>query len=99
MNIIIWFLNNKNINGIFNVGTGKARTFIDLVKNIFKNIDSKSQIKYVDTPKNIRKNYQYFTEAKVNKLRKAGYRKKFTTLEKGISLYIKDYLNSSNPFR
>ena len=99
VNIIIWFLNNKNINGIFNVGTGKARTFIDLVKNIFKNMDSKSQIKYIDTPKNIRKNYQYFTEAKVNKLRKAGYRKKFTTLEKGISLYIKDYLNSSNPFR
>jgi len=99
VDIIVWFLNNKHINGIFNAGTGRARTFIDLVKNIFKNINSKSRIKYIDTPKNIRKNYQYFTEAKVNRLRKAGYRKKFTTLEKGISVYIKNYLDSPNPFR
>ena len=99
MDIIIWFLNNRNINGIFNAGTGEAGTFVDLVRNIFKNMESKSKIKYVDTPKSIRKNYQYFTKAKVNNLRKAGYKKKFTTMEKGISAYIKNYLDSPNPFR
>ena len=99
VDIIIWFLNNRNINGIFNAGTGEAGTFVDLVRNIFKNMESKSKIKYVDTPKSIRKNYQYFTKAKVNNLRKAGYKKKFTTMEKGISAYIKNYLDSPNPFR
>ncbi|HEY7162054.1 MAG TPA: NAD-dependent epimerase/dehydratase family protein, partial [Acidobacteriota bacterium] len=78
--------------GIYNVGTGKARTFKDLVLAIFSSLDLKPQIEFVDTPEDIREKYQYFTEADMSKLRSAGYEKKFFTLEEGIGSYVKDFL-------
>ena len=92
INIIGWFIDNKNINGIFNVGTGNPRSFHDLACSVFKNSNVKNKIKYIDTPKNIREQYQYFTKANIKKLRKTGYKKKFFSLEDGISDYIRNHL-------
>ena len=79
-------------NGLYNLGTGKARTFYDLAKNTFDAMDKEVKISFIDTPKDIRDTYQYFTEADMAKLKKAGYKKKFHTLEKGIEDYVKNYL-------
>jgi ADP-L-glycero-D-manno-heptose 6-epimerase len=78
--------------GIFNLGSGKARTFLDLVKNTFKAIDNQEVISFVDTPEDIRDKYQYFTEANMSKLKSIGYEKPFHTLEQGVEDYVKNYL-------
>jgi ADP-L-glycero-D-manno-heptose 6-epimerase len=78
--------------GIYNVGTGKARTFKDLATAIFKSMDMEPDIEYIDTPQDIRDKYQYFTEAEMDKLRKAGYNEDFFSLEDGIATYVKKFL-------
>ena len=77
---------------IYNLGTGQARTFLDLVKNTFKALDLEEQISFIDTPVDIRDKYQYFTEANMSKLISAGYDKPFTSLEDGVNDYVKNYL-------
>ena len=79
-------------NGIYNVGTGKARTFKDLALSIFNSMDLKPHIEYIDTPADIRDKYQYFTEADMDKLRRAGYNESFLSLEHGIRQYVKNFL-------
>ena len=81
-------------NGIYNLGTGRARTFKDLVTAIFHSLDLEPNIEYVDTPEDIREKYQYFTQAEMNKLRKAGYEKEFSSLERGIDSYVNNFLVS-----
>lgn len=80
--------------GIYNLGTGTARTFNDLVAQVFKNLDKPLNINYVPTPEDIRDTYQYFTEADMKKLQSAGYNVPFTTLEEGIADYVQNYLLS-----
>jgi len=79
--------------GLYNVGTGKARSFFDMQRAIFKTLGKKEDIRFVDIPEDIRARYQYFTEAPLSKLRSAGYTKEFTSLEKGVEDYIKNYLS------
>lgn len=90
--VILFLYKNKVANGIYNLGTGKARTFADLAKNTFNSMGITPQIEFIDTPPDIRDKYQYFTQAKMNKLQKCGYTKPFTTLEEGIDDYVKHYL-------
>jgi len=90
ISVILWFYKNKKISGLFNVGTGRASTFLDTTKILFKQLNKKEKINFIDTPKNIRKHYQYFTEANINKLRKYGYRKKFKGIKEGIKLFVKE---------
>lgn len=78
--------------GLYNVGTGTARTFRDLAENTFRAMGLQPKIEYIDTPEDIRATYQYFTEADMTKLRAAGYDKPFHSLEKGIEAYVKEYL-------
>jgi ADP-L-glycero-D-manno-heptose 6-epimerase len=80
------------ISGLYNLGTGKARSFNDLVKAIFSALNKPVNIKYFDTPADIRDKYQYFTEAGMNKLRNAGYNNDFYSLEKGVETYVKNFL-------
>lgn len=80
------------MNGIYNVGTGKARSFKDLVSAIFRTMELKPEIEYIDTPKDIRDKYQYFTEAEMDKLREAGYEENFFSLEEGVHAYVKNFL-------
>jgi ADP-L-glycero-D-manno-heptose 6-epimerase len=73
-------------------GTGKARTFLDLVKNTFLAMEKKENISFIPTPEDIRDKYQYFTEAQMSKLRSIGYDKSFTSLEDGVKDYVQNYL-------
>jgi ADP-L-glycero-D-manno-heptose 6-epimerase len=91
--VILFLYKHKVSNGIYNLGTGKARTFLDLAKNTFKAMGVAEQIEFIDTPIDIRDKYQYFTEAKMNKLKKAGYTKPFATLEEGVEDYVQQYLS------
>lgn len=95
VDVCIWLANNKPLSGIYNVGTGKARSFNDLAKAVFKSLELPENISYIDTPKNIRDKYQYFTEAKIEKLRLTGYTNKFHELEEGVEKYI-NKLNNEN---
>lgn len=79
--------------GIYNLGTGKARSFLDLVKNTFKAMELPEYISFIDTPADIRDKYQYFTEANMDKLKKVGYSKPFHSLEEGVTDYVKNYLS------
>ena len=92
ISILEWFLNNPKINGLYNVGTGKPRSFNDIAKSIFKNTNKATSLKYINTPPKIRKQYQYYTKANIKKLRDSGYKKSFFTLEEGIKDYIREYL-------
>lgn len=96
--VILFLYKNKVNNGIYNLGTGKARTFADLAKNTFKAMGVAENIEFIDTPIDIRDKYQYFTEAKMSKLVKAGYKKPFSTLEEGVEDYVKNYLNGHKYF-
>ncbi len=93
LDVIFFFINNPQHSGIFNLGTGEARTFLDLAKNTMLNMGIDENISFIDTPMDIRDKYQYFTEADISGLRKAGYRKDFHTLEEGINDYVKNYLS------
>lgn len=92
INIIAFLLENQPKNGLYNVGTGKARTFYDLASNTFKAMGLEPNISFIDTPKDIRDKYQYYTQAKMTKLKKAGYKEPFYSLEHGIKDYVQNYL-------
>lgn len=91
-NICAFLMENRPENGLYNVGSGKARTFKELAVHTFHAMNREVEISFIDTPEDIRDNYQYFTEAKMNKLISAGYSKGFHTLEQGVKDYVENYL-------
>ncbi|MDR0969991.1 MAG: ADP-glyceromanno-heptose 6-epimerase [Lentimicrobiaceae bacterium] len=97
-NVILFLMLKKPKSGIYNLGTGKARTFLSLVESTFHAMNQTPIIVFVDTPIDIRDKYQYFTEANITKLLAAGYDKAFTTLEEGVSDYVKNYLEKQQCF-
>ncbi|MGB5849542.1 MAG: ADP-glyceromanno-heptose 6-epimerase [Ignavibacteriaceae bacterium] len=94
VNMTLHFLDNKNINGLFNIGSGHARTWNDLVTALFKAMEKPVNIEYIDLPDHLADKYQYFTEANLSKLKSVGYKKEITSLENGINDYVKNYLLS-----
>lgn len=92
--VILWLMGHQPESGLYNVGTGKARSFYDLADNTFKAMGRETDIQFIDTPLNIRDKYQYFTEANMTKLRRAGYSEPFTSLEDGVKEYV-DFLTSN----
>ena len=90
--VCMFLMKHRKNSGIYNLGSGKARTFLDLVKNTFKAMNRPEQIEFIDTPADIRDKYQYFTEATMNKLRNIGYSKPFCSLEDGVKNYVSEYL-------
>jgi ADP-L-glycero-D-manno-heptose 6-epimerase len=90
---VIWFLfNQRPKSGIYNLGSGQARSFLDLARSTFAAMGKKEQVEFIDTPADIRDKYQYFTEADVSKLKDAGYKIPFTSLEEGVADYVRNYL-------
>jgi ADP-L-glycero-D-manno-heptose 6-epimerase len=87
--ICMFLMQHRKNSGIYNLGSGTARTFLDLTKAVFKALNKPHIIDFVDTPADIRDKYQYFTEAKMEKLKKIGYSRKFTDLENGVADYTK----------
>jgi len=96
--VCLWMMQNMPENGLYNLGSGKARTFIDLTKSTFEAMGIEPQISFIPTPEDIRDKYQYFTQADMNKLRNAGYKQDFTTLEEGVADYVKNYLSPHKYF-
>lgn len=96
VNVCLFLMNNKPTSGLYNLGTGTARPFIDLAKATFKAMGEKETISFIPTPEDIRDKYQYFTEADMTKLKSVGYNKPFYTLEEGVEDYVKNYLIGHN---
>ncbi|TAN66114.1 MAG: ADP-glyceromanno-heptose 6-epimerase, partial [Magnetospirillum sp.] len=99
VDVMMWLLEHPTVNGVFNVGTGKARSFLDLANAVYRAVGREPQIKFRDTPIEIRDKYQYFTQANMDRLRQAGYSKPFTTLEEGVETYVRQFLSAADPYR
>jgi ADP-L-glycero-D-manno-heptose 6-epimerase len=97
--VMRWLLETPSVSGIFNVGTGQARSFRDLIAAMFRALGRDPAINYVDMPAAIRNQYQYFTQAKVENLSRAGYNAGFTPLEEGVNRYVTLFLNQSDRYR
>ena len=91
--VCFWLMQHQPSSGIYNLGTGKARTFNDLVKATFAGLDRAAKIEYIDMPEDIMNTYQYFTEASMEKLRSVGYIDEFYSLERGVDDYVRNYLS------
>lgn len=92
VDVLFYFYENRNRSGLYNLGTGTARAFLDLAHATFDALDKPRNIEFIDTPLDIRDKYQYFTEANMKKLRDYGYQKPFYSLEEGVTEYVADYL-------
>ena len=90
--VCYWLMHHRQNSGIYNLGSGKARTFLDLTRATFKAMNNKENIEFINTPEDIRDKYQYFTEATMDKLRSIGYQKEFHSLEEGVKDYVQGYL-------
>ncbi|MDA0997205.1 MAG: ADP-glyceromanno-heptose 6-epimerase [Proteobacteria bacterium] len=99
VDVVSWLLQNNKVSGIFNMGSGKARSFADLARAVYGACGTPFKVEYVPTPEDIRDKYQYFTEARMERLRAAGYKGQFTSLEDGVGRYVRDYLASGEPYR
>jgi ADP-L-glycero-D-manno-heptose 6-epimerase len=97
--VMMWLLATPSVSGLFNVGTGKARSFKDLILSAYAALGSKPNIQYIDMPEAIRDSYQYFTQSEADRLRSAGYNGGFTALEDAVALYVKNYLDAADRFR
>lgn len=101
---ICWFIQNRNVSGIFNQGTGEARSFKDLVNAVFSAMNKDEDIKYIEMPANIKDQYQYYTKANMTKFQKVygensnGDTFKFTSLEEGVADYVQNHLMQANPY-
>lgn len=96
---VMWMLDNPQVSGLFNIGTGQARSFRDLITAIAKALDMPVEFSFVPMPEHLRDRYQYFTEANMDKLRAAGYNSPFRSVEAGVADYVLNYLATENPYR
>jgi len=99
VDVILWLLDNPHVSGLFNVGSGVARSWLDLAHAVFNANEQPPLIEFIDMPPQLLDKYQYFTQARVTRLREAGYGKAFTTLEAGVEDYVRHYLRRSDPYR
>jgi ADP-L-glycero-D-manno-heptose 6-epimerase len=100
VDVVLWLLETPRVSGLFNLGTGQARSFLDLASAVYRALGREPAIAWRDTPEAIRDKYQYFTQAEMGRLRAAGYDRPFTPLEEGISRYVTEFLeNAADPYR
>ena len=97
--VLMWLLATPSVSGLFNVGTGKARSFKDLMSAAYAALGTRPNIEYIDMPEQIRGSYQYFTQGDVDRLRRAGYNGGFTALEAAVENYVKGFLDTADRFR
>jgi ADP-L-glycero-D-manno-heptose 6-epimerase len=96
VDVIAWLIDNPTVNGVFNVGTGTARSFADVGRALFAALGRPAQITYVDMPEEMRARYQYFTQARTDRLRAAGFSLPFTSVEQGVRIYVERYLSQGD---
>jgi ADP-L-glycero-D-manno-heptose 6-epimerase len=97
--VVRWLMDSPSVSGIFNVGTGQARSFRDMISALFRALGREPRIEFIDMPEAIRGQYQYFTEAPLGNLRRAGYNAGFTSLEEGVRRYVTQFLDTSDRYR
>ncbi len=97
--VVAWLVRNAGVNGLFNLGTGQARSFLDLAAAAWKAAGRAPQIEFIDMPSGLETQYQYFTEARMERLRQAGWAEGFTSLEEGVADYVTGYLATTDPYR
>jgi ADP-L-glycero-D-manno-heptose 6-epimerase len=95
----MWLLSTPSVSGIFNVGTGTARSFRDLMLSAYAALGTTPNIQYTDMPETIRGSYQYFTQSEVDRLLRAGYNGGFTALEDAVERYVKGFLDHADRYR
>lgn len=96
--VLLWLLDSPKVSGLFNLGTGHASTFNNMARSIFTALGREQKIQYMDMPADLVKKYQYHTEAKMNRLRAAGYTENFTSLDAGVKEYVQNYLTQDDPY-
>ena len=99
VDVMLWLLERPEVSGLFNLGSGTARSFADLARAIAAAAGQPSRIEFIPMPEAIRPNYQYFTQARMERLRGAGYAKLFTSLEDGVRSYVERYLSRPDRYR
>ena len=99
VNIIEWMLQTPDVSGVFNAGSGQARSFADLARATFAAAGKEASIAYIDMPEVIRDRYQYFTEASMDRIRAVGFNGQSTPLEEGVRRYVQDFLSQPDPYR
>lgn len=99
VDIIEWLLETPGVSGVFNAGSGQARSFLDLANATFAAAGKEPKVEYVDTPESIRDKYQYFTEARMERIRAAGFGGQSTPLEEGVRRYVQNFLAGPDPYR
>ena len=99
VSVVRWLMDTPRISGLFNVGTGKARSFREMIEAMFAAMGKPPKIEYIDMPQSIRGQYQYFTQSKVERLRAAGYNAGFMPLEDAVSRYVTGYLDRQDRYR
>ena len=97
--VVRWLLDSPRTSGLFNVGTGEARSFRDMIEAMFAALQRQPKIEYIDMPESIRGQYQYFTQSDVGRLRAAGYNSGFTPLEDAVGRYVTQYLDCEDRYR
>jgi ADP-L-glycero-D-manno-heptose 6-epimerase len=97
--VMLWLLDNPGVSGLFNLGSGRARTFRDLVGAMYAALGREADIRYIDMPADLRGKYQYFTEAPLDRLRAAGFNAQMTSLEEGVRRTVQDHLTQADPYR
>ena len=99
VDVMLWIRSQTHLDGFYNVGSGKARSWLELTRSLYATTGHELEVDWVDTPREIRDRYQYFTEADLSKLRAAGYDRPFRTVEEGVSDYVESYLSTDDPYR
>jgi ADP-L-glycero-D-manno-heptose 6-epimerase len=97
--VVLWILQAEPASGVYNLGSGQARSFEDLARAVFRAVNREPAIVYVDMPEGLREKYQYFTEARMDRLRALGFQTASTTLEDGVADYVRHYLSRDDPYR
>jgi len=97
IDVLWWLFKNQDVNGIFNLGTGKARTWNDLISAVFAAMGTRQKIEYIEMPESIRNQYQYFTQAEMDKLHSVGYPVSFSSMEDSVRDYVVNYLQKDDP--
>jgi ADP-L-glycero-D-manno-heptose 6-epimerase len=99
VDVILWLLDNPAVTGLFNVGSGTARSWVDLAHAMFAAGNLEPKIEFIEMPVSLREKYQYYTEARLERLRSAGYTRAFTTLENGVADYMQNFLSRADRYR
>ena len=97
--VVLWLLERRTVSGLYNLGTGEARSFAELAQALCAALGRPAQLEFIDMPAEVRAHYQYFTAARMERLRAAGFTRPFTPLEAGVREYVERYLSQSDPYR